>query len=172
MVILENELKDRFPELENIGVCSIDLRLGNSFACLNNKYHHLYGTTRGIDVHNPPNDLYNTFITERSVTLESGEFLLACTDEIIDVPRDMAAFVAGRSSIGRFGLQVQNAGFIDAGFRGQITLELFNQSRCDLVIRPGDKICQIVFFQCNAEHPTGYNGRYVWQMGATQSKGI
>ena len=36
----------------------------------------------------------------------------------------MAAYVEGRSSIGRLGLQVQNAGFIDAEIHGQITLEL------------------------------------------------
>jgi len=40
----------------------------------------------------------------------------------------MAAYVEGRSSIGRLGLQLQNAGFIYAGFHGQITLELENQS--------------------------------------------
>jgi len=45
----------------------------------------------------------------------------------------MAAYVEGRSSIGRLGLQVQNAGFIDVGFHGQITLELENQSGYSIV---------------------------------------
>ena len=60
--------------------------------------------------------------------LELNHFVLASTAESIRVPHDMAAYVEGRSSIGRLGLQVQNAGFIDAGFHGQITLELENQS--------------------------------------------
>ena len=45
----------------------------------------------------------------------------------------MAACVEGRSSIGRSGLQVQNVDFFDAGFHGQITLELENQSGFPIV---------------------------------------
>ena len=52
-----------------------------------------------------------------------------------------------RSSIGRLGLQVQNAGFIDAGFHGQITLELENQSGFPIDLKKGVWICQIVFVQ-------------------------
>jgi len=40
----------------------------------------------------------------------------------------MAVYVEERSSIGRLGLQEQNAGFIDTVFHGQITLVLKNQS--------------------------------------------
>ena len=45
----------------------------------------------------------------------------------------MAAYVEERSNIGRLGLQVQNAGFNDAGFNGQITLELENQSGFQII---------------------------------------
>ena len=50
--------------------------------------------------------------------LEQNHFVLASTAESIRVPHDMVAYVEGCSSIGRSGLQVQNAGFIDAGFHG------------------------------------------------------
>ena len=82
----------------------------------------------------------------------------------------MAAYVEGRSSIGRLGLQVQNAGFIDAGFEGQITLELENQSPLPIVLQVGVRICQIVFVQMleTAEQP--YAGKYLNQRGATPSR--
>ena len=64
---------------------------------------------------------------------EPNYFVLAGTVKSIRVPHDMAAYMEGRSSIGRLGLQVQNAGFIDAGFHGQITLELENQSGFPIV---------------------------------------
>jgi dCTP deaminase len=82
----------------------------------------------------------------------------------------MAAYVEGRSSIGRLGLQVQNAGFIDAGFEGQITLELENQSPFPIVLQVGVRICQIVFVQMleTAEQP--YAGKYLNQRGATPSR--
>ena len=65
--------------------------------------------------------------------LEPNHFVLASTAESIRVTHDMAAYVEGRSSIGRLGLQVQNAGLIDAGIHGQITLELENQSGFPIV---------------------------------------
>ena len=102
--------------------------------------------------------------------LEPNHFVLASTAESIRVPHDMAAYVEGRSSIGRLGLKVQNVGFIDAGFHGQITLELENQSRFTIVLKKGVQICQIVFVQmsCSAEQPC--NGKYTGQSGDTPSR--
>ena len=82
----------------------------------------------------------------------------------------MAAYVEGRSSIGRLGLQIQNAGFIDAGFHGQITLELENQSSFPIVLQSGVRICQIVFVQMNADAEKPYCGKYNGQTGATPSR--
>ena len=45
--------------------------------------------------------------------LKANHFVLASTVESIRVTHDMAAYVEGRSSIGRLGLQVQNTGFIE-----------------------------------------------------------
>ena len=61
--------------------------------------------------------------------LEPNHFVLSSAAQSIR----MAAFLEGRSSIGSSVLQVQNAGFIDAGFHGQITLELENQSGFPIV---------------------------------------
>ena len=102
--------------------------------------------------------------------LEPNHFVLASTGESISVPHDMATYVEGRSSIGRLELHVQNVGFIDAGFHGQITLELENQSGFPIVLKKGVRICQIVFVQmsCSAEQP--YNENYCGQSGATLSR--
>ena len=82
-----------------------------------------------------------------SISIKPGEFLLASTSEEIGVPIDCAAYVEGRSSVGRIGIQVQNAGFIDAGFRGQITLEIQNQSKFTVLLYSGMRICQLVYCQ-------------------------
>ncbi len=102
--------------------------------------------------------------------LEPNHFVLASTAESIRVPHDMAAYVEGRSSIGRLGLQVQNAGFIDAGFHGQITLELENQSGFSIVLKKGVRICQIVFVQMSQPAEQPYCGKYGGQSGATPSR--
>lgn len=101
--------------------------------------------------------------------LRPGEFALATTREYIDVPDNLAAFVQGRSSIGRIGLTTQNAGFVDPGFHGHITLELVNESPNTIVLTPGYPVAQLVFFECcPVERP--YAGKYNDQVEATGSR--
>ena len=102
--------------------------------------------------------------------LEPNHFVFVSTAESIRVPHDMATYVEGRSSIGRLGLQVQDVGFIGAGFHGQITLELENQSGFPIVLKKGIRICQIVFVQMSRSAEQPYNGKYCGQSGATPSR--
>ena len=96
--------------------------------------------------------------------------MLATTMEYIRLPDDLTAFVEGRSSLGRMGLFIQNAGWVDPGFAGEITLELFNANRCAIELSSGRRVGQLVFARMdrNAEHP--YRGKYQGQRGATGSK--
>src|SRR6476469_8639037 len=66
-------------------------------------------TTSGkwIDV-----DLSTSFNANCNV-LHPGEFILASTREIITLPADIIGFVQGKSTIGRQGVQIENAGLID-----------------------------------------------------------
>jgi dCTP deaminase len=68
------------------------------------------------------------------------------------------------------GLQIQNAGFVDAGFEGQITLELYNQSEKPILLKAGVRICQLVFFQLDETTEKPYSGKYQNQQGATVSR--
>lgn len=69
-------------------------------------------------------------LNEKSMyVLQPAEFILGSTVEYVNVPHDLVARVEGRSSIGRLGVMVHvTAGYIDPGFMGNITLELFNCS--------------------------------------------
>lgn len=105
-----------------------------------------------------------------------GEFILATTLERIELPADLAARVEGKSSWGRKGLAVHiTAGFIDPGFKGQITLELKNLGRDPLWLHAGSYICQLSFHQLSspAKRPYGSPGlgsRYQNQKGVTASR--
>ena len=59
--------------------------------------------------------------------------------------------------------------FFDAGFHGQITLELENQSGFPIVYK-SVRICQIVFVQMSRSAEQPYNGKYCGQSGATPSR--
>lgn len=82
-----------------------------------------------------------------SVILRPGEFMLARTQEWIELPRTarLAARVEGRSSLARLGVAVHlTAPVIHAGFRGYITLEITNPGPLPIRLRPGMQICQLV----------------------------
>ena len=75
-----------------------------------------------------------------SYILPGNSFVLARTREVVDLPDDLTAFVEGRSSIGRLGLFIQNAGWVDPGFRGSITLELYNGLPHPIELRAGWRV--------------------------------
>ncbi|GAA3306967.1 hypothetical protein GCM10020295_64600 [Streptomyces cinereospinus] len=59
--------------------------------------------------------------------LHPGAFVLASTYERVRLPRDLAAPLERKSSLGQLGLVTHStAGFIGPGFEGHVTLELSN----------------------------------------------
>ncbi len=95
-------------------------------------------------------------------------FRLAVTEEWLQLSKELAGFVEGRSSVGRSGLFIHNAGWVDPGFRGTITLELFNASPWPMYLTPGTRICQIVLVPCAGAIP--YVGKYQGQVAPTGCK--
>lgn len=148
---------------DQINPASVNLTLGNTFLVPD-----MLGW-RGIQLGDPVD--YERFeIDEDSYfSIPPGGFALATTREHVNIPPNIAAFVQGRSSIGRIGLTTQNAGFVDPGFHGHITLELVNESPNTINLYPGYPVAQLVFFECYmVENP--YNGKYNGQVEATGSR--
>lgn len=81
--------------------------------------------------------------------LRPGEFILAQSIEVFNLPLDISCEYKLKSSMARIGLEHLNAGWCDAGWHGSVlTLELVNVSRHhSIIIRPGDPIGQMVFFR-------------------------
>ena len=74
-----------------------------------------------------------------------GQFMLGCTLEAVGLSRNVVGQVHGKSTRARQGLMVHAAGLVDPGFRGQLTLELFNMSSQPVHLERGMLICQITF---------------------------
>ena len=145
---------------EQIQPASVDLRIGRSFS--------KPVKTRSITTFDEDVPCYDC--TQDTIVIDPGEFILATTMETIHIPKDISAFVEGRSSIGRMGLFTENAGWIDPGFRGEITLELYNASPNKILIEAGRRVCQLVFARTESPADNPYNGKYLGQKGATPSK--
>ena len=77
-----------------------------------------------------------------------GEFILAHSIEIFNLPNNISAEYKLKSSMARIGLDHLNAGWCDAGWHGSVlTLELKNCSRNhEIVIQAEDLIGQVIFF--------------------------
>lgn len=148
-------------EREQIQPASIDIRLGNTFGVVED-------TPSGIIT--LEKEIHYKTITSDTYILLPNQFVLATTMEYIALPDDLTAFVEGRSSLGRMGLFIQNAGWVDPGFKGEITLELYNANRCAIELKSGRRIGQLVFAKMDAAALNPYSGKYQGQKGATGSK--
>ena len=135
---------------------SVDLRLGSEFVIIK------HWNTDILDFHSQPN--YQVIKTENFL-VPSHSFVLAMTIERIKLPHNLTAFVEGRSSVGRMGLFIQNAGWVDPGFEGQLTLELYNANSLPIRLRAGRRICQIVFCKMDQATQKPYQGKYQGQKG-------
>lgn len=90
-----------------------------------------------------------TLLPESQYAMAPGEFILAHSVEIFNLPDNISAEYKLKSSMARMGLDHLNAGWCDAGWTGSVlTLELKNVTqRHRIVLTRGDKIGQIVFFK-------------------------
>lgn len=112
------------------------------------------------------------------IYIRPREFLLGSTRETVHIPNDLLARVEGKSSWARRGIMVHvTAGFIDPGFRGQITLELYNLSSVTQVILVGSRVAQLALEELDrpTDRPYGSPGlgsHYQGQKGATPGAAV
>lgn len=147
---------------------SLDIRLGD----------HFVWYEPGEDVIDPyDRESVTSHVRETraaSVVMDPGVFMLAETLEAVTLPDNVVASIEGKSSIARLGIELhQTGGWIDAGFRGTITLEMCNVNQRPVRMYAGMPIGQLVFYTTErAENP--YNlkkdAKYMDQRQATLSR--
>ena len=146
---------------EQVQPASVDIRLGSTFSIVEDSPTGVITMDKEIPYKTIQSDTY---------TLLPNQFVLATTMEYFELPDNLTAFVEGRSSLGRMGLFIQNAGWVDPGFRGEITLELYNANRCAIELRAGRRVGQLVFAEMDEAALNPYRGKYQGQRGATGSR--
>lgn len=135
---IENGLLKISPlKLEDVQPASVDLHLSRQLKSIN-----------GDEI----------LIGDEGYVLKPNEFILGSTEEYVEVPDSLVGIVDGRSSIGRLGILVHiTAGYIDPGFRGNITLEIYNVSSESFPLVSGMSICQLILqtLTTKCENPYG-----------------
>ena len=158
---------------EQLGSCSMDLRLGNVFRIFDHSKHPY------ID---PSKKDYSNEIT-KEVTVKNGEkfiiqpgdFVLAVTSEKVKIAPDLMGRLEGRSSLGRLGLVVHStASIFDPGWDGKPVLELGNLGRMAISLTPGMRICAMTFEELSSVAETPYvkkkEAKYVFQDSPIESR--
>jgi dCTP deaminase len=102
------------------------------------------------------------------VLLPKGTCTLVPSLEWVELPRDLAGTLRCRSSFGRRGILL-GAGFVDPGFRGQLTLCLTNLGADEIIIRKNERVVQMILHEVK-ESDQCYSGRYQDSQGAVEAK--
>lgn len=156
---------------ENIGAASLDVRLGTTI--LVESRPEGYGPLVVDYRRRQKLEMREMTLDSSGFMLSPGDFILAHTMEVCNFADDTAALFRIKSSMGRIGLEHMDAGWVDPGFRGVLTLEFANMTRYhSILIRPGDPIGQLVFFKgtkVDPEHSYRTRGNYNDATSATQT---
>lgn len=143
------------PE-EQINTISVDLRLGRSFRIFNPWPD---GMLADESVH------YHEFTHEIEADeyrLRPHETVLGVTLEKVTLAPSIAGWLEGRSRFARMGLLIHiSAGLIQPGVSNHQVLEITNLSPNDIILKAGEKICQLAFERCEGE--ASYSGQFQGQ---------
>lgn len=163
------------PELppEQFGSCSVDFRLGREF----NVFEHSRYPYIDLRSSTALEGIMRPVLVEgvEPFILQPREFVLAITEERLELADDVLGRLEGRSSLGRIGIIVHGtAGLFDPGWSGRATLELSNLGRMPVALYPGMRICSFTFEQLSTPSSMPYrtkpNNKYANQAGPLASR--
>ena len=128
-------------EYQNVNSASLDIRLNGKILAerTDTEYNVFLGRKQALA----------TVAKSLPHRLAPGDFILASSYEIFNLPNHISAEYKLKSSMARIGLEHLNAGWCDAGWNGSVlTLELKNMTNShNIFLEAFDKIGQIVFFK-------------------------
>jgi dCTP deaminase len=143
---------------DNVQPASLDVRLDRRYIWLHQNEQF-------------PTDVIaeDGMIDDEGLLLMPGEFILCSTVERFEIPSHVVARIEGKSSLGRQGLLIHStAGFVDPGFRGQLTLEI--STLLPISLEPDMLIGQVAFHRMAAPVHQVYRGKYQDQEGPTDAR--
>ena len=156
-----------------LGSCSIDLTLSPEFKIFN------HSKVPFVDLKNSgiTDELMQDIIVgpNEPFIMQPGDYVLAITNEHLEIADDLIGRIEGRSSLGRLGIIVHGtASVFDPGWRGRPVMELGNLGKVPVALYPGMRICAFTFEELKSPTTKPYhkkvNGKYVNQSTPLTSK--
>lgn len=159
---------------EQLGPCSLDLHLGNTFKVFRQSQYPYIDLKRKIDLEEVMEEIQ---VSEDGAPfiMQPKDFVLAVTKESFTLPNDLMGRLDGRSSLGRLGLVVHStAARFDPGWSGKALMELGNLGVMPVVLYSGMRICALTFETLSSPSQNPYGSKtthkYVSQEAPQASK--
>ncbi len=108
-------------------------------------------------------------IPDDGITVPGNTSILLVTEEYVRMPDDVAALCGLRSSIARWGF-IAAPTLVDAGFEGQLTIEVMWTRPAPVKLYKGLRFLHVVFFRMDGSVEIPYSGAYQGQRGVTLPK--
>lgn len=142
----------------NIQSASIDLRLSEYY-----RTQRVDQLMEPVSLSTDPDLIWTKPIKFNSLIVRPFDLVLLSSVEYVDIPLDMSATIYSRSSSGRIGFEHLHSGFGDPGFKGTWTFEFINLLKRPIIVRPGDKLVQMVVTKLDETTVKPYKGKYQFQ---------
>lgn len=145
---------------EQLGSTSLDIRLGTSFEVF---FPNQFGIIDFTDKETRHNIKYNSKKINLDyldhLPINPGQFMLGHSMEYIKLGDQISADLEGRSSFARLGIEIHmTAGFVDPGFEGVLTFEIFNAGTNPVMLYPDLRMGQLRF-TAGIKPSVGYSRR-------------
>ncbi len=140
----------------------VDFKIGAQIA-------RLKPSTNPVDIENTNqiSEVYEIQTGEEFI-ISPREHVLLTTFERVKMPENVVGFVNLRSTFARLGLLIPPT-IIDAGFEGEITIEVVG-SEFPVRVRKGMRFIHVVFGRTMSTVEKPYRGKYSGQSGVTPPK--
>lgn len=143
---------------EQLGSCSIDLHLGNTFRVFRHSRYSYIDLKSSIDTAKLMEEI--NIPSDEPFIMQPGDFALASVAENLELADDILGRIEGRSSLGRLGIIVHGtASIFDPGWRGVPTMELGNLGVMPVALYPGMRICAFTFEEVSSPVDVPYHAK-------------
>ena len=142
----------------------LDLRIGNEYAI-----YAFEGSVIDPCQLDDLSDHFRVVKADGKIVIPPRNFVLLTTLEYVKLPENVVGLCNLRSTLARLGLSIPPT-VVDAGFEGNLTIEVVNNSPNTIVLKTGIRFLHLILVECKGE--AKYLGKYLGQRGVRPPKGL
>lgn len=123
----------------------------------------------GCETFETSNGNKRKYTVGEQIHIPPGQFCLLLTEEELNLPSNVLAFISIKASKKMTGL-INISGFhVDPGFKGCLKFSVYNAGSKTIVLDVGHPLFPIWFFELSEENQTPYNGSHMGQRSISSS---